>query len=201
MAVGTRAPGEIIEDALPIEGPSLDVGSWLFVGALLFWYASWWFAFFYLKAFNNNSAWKASSLHVQPPNRAYGTVVIALVILGAIAWFFGSQTIGVRGGLFRLLGPVAFILVAAGGLFQVFEQWHLGFGLTDGGYPSVFAGTMGAWAVMVIVAAVWMISIVVQARAGGDTVMRPAAAQSFGKILYALAVAGLINYILLYYAA
>jgi heme/copper-type cytochrome/quinol oxidase subunit 3 len=174
------------------------IGTWLFLGAEIFFFAAWWFAFFYLRAINNNQAWKVQG--VGPPSKGYGAVVVALAVLTALTYFLGSrQPSGAV--LFRLLTPVALVFGTATSLFQGYEMWHLGFGLTQGGYPAVFSGMTGSWVVQFALATAWLGSIVMQAGPAGDTIARRKPAGSFAWILLFLAAVGIINFILLYFVA
>jgi len=100
-----------------------------------------------------------------------------------------------------VLAPVALVLGLAACLFQGYEMWHLGFGLTQGGYPSVFSGLTGSWIIHIAGAMVWLAGVVAQSRSGGDTVLRPDSAVSFSWILLFLAGMGVISFILLYFVA
>lgn len=198
MAVRTRgrdvSPGvEALLDARVV-----SVGVWLFLAADLFFFVGWWFAFFYLRALNNNQAWMIQGL--VRPNRGFGTVVLILAVLTALAYFAASRTPG-RGSVFRLLAPVSLVLGIAAVLYQGYGMWHLGFGLTDGAYPSVFSGLTGSWLVQLAGAVAWLATVVLQAGARGDTLARPHSATSFGWILLFLAAVGIINYFLLYFVA
>lgn len=198
MAVRTRAAetGPAAEAAL--DARLTAVGVWLFLAADLFFFVAWWFAFLYLRALNNNQVFVAQG--VGPPSKGYGAVVLGLAVLAALTYAVGSRQ-PTRGFLFRLLTPIALIFGIAACLLQGYEMWHLGFGLTQGGYPSVFSGLSSAWVIQFALATAWLAGIVTQSRAGGDTIARPQPAASFGWILLFLAAVGVINYILLYLVA
>jgi heme/copper-type cytochrome/quinol oxidase subunit 3 len=172
-------------------------GTWLFLAAEIFFFLAWWFAFFYLRALNNNQSWKAGA---GPPSKGYGAVVLALALLTAATYFLGSRQLS-RAFLFQLLTPVALVFGVATCLFQGYAMWHLGFGLTDGGYPSVFAGLAGSWVVQFALATAWLGSIVMQVGPAGDTIARRRPAGSFAWVLVFLASVAVINYILLYLVA
>jgi heme/copper-type cytochrome/quinol oxidase subunit 3 len=174
------------------------VGTWLFLAADTTFFIAWWFAFFYLRALNNNQSWRAQG--VSPPSKGYGAVVLAFAVLTAITYWVGSRQ-ATRTVLFRLLTPVALVLALATVLFQAYELWHLGFGLTQGAYPSVFSGLSGAWVIQFAFATAWLATIVVQTRPNGDTLARRQPAASFAWIVLFLAAIGAINYILLYFVA
>lgn len=190
-------------DVLPAAEIALDarvvaVGVWLFLAANLFFFAGWYFAFFYLRALNNNQAWKLQG--VGPPSRAYGLIVLALTIITVTCYWLASRT-PIRRATFQLLGPVALVVGVATLLFQGYEMWHLGFGLTQGGYPSVFAGLTGSWLIEFLFAVGWLATIVVQARPLGDTMVRPQSAAAFSWVLVFLAGAAALNFLLLYLVA
>ena len=198
MAVRTRAAeaGAAAEAAL--DARLTAVGVWLFLAADLFFFVAWWFAFLYLRALNNNQAFVAQG--VGPPSKGYGAVVLGLAVLAALTYAVGSRQ-PTRAFLFRLLTPIALVFGIAACLLQGYEMWHLGFGLTQGGYPSVFSGLSSAWVIQFALATAWLAGIVTQSRPGGDTIARPQPAASFGWILLFLAAVGVINYILLYLVA
>jgi heme/copper-type cytochrome/quinol oxidase subunit 3 len=194
--VAVRTHYEAAADAeVLLDTRLVAIGTWLFLGAEIFFFAAWWFAFFYLRAVNNNQAWKAQG--VGPPSKGYGAAVLALAVLTAITYFLGSRQAS-RDLIFRLLTPIALVFGVATCLFQGYEMWHLGFGLTQGGYPSIFSGMTGSWVIQFALATAWLGSIVMQAGPAGDTTARRKPAGSFAWILLFLAAVGIINYILLY---
>jgi heme/copper-type cytochrome/quinol oxidase subunit 3 len=199
VAVRTRGyeqPGATAEALLDVR--LVAVGTWLFLAAQIFFFAAWWFAFFYLRALNNNQAWRAEG--VGPPSKGYGAVIMILAILTAATYFVGSRQ-STRSVLFRLLTPVALVFGIATCLFQGYEMWHLGFGLTQGGYPSVFSGMTTAWLLQFVGTTGWLASIVTQTGPAGDTITRRQPAASFAWVLLFLAAIGVVNYILLYLVA
>src|ERR1700694_2783707 len=60
----TGSPADVALDARVV-----SVGIWLFLAADAFFFAGWYFAFFYLRALNNNQAWIIQGL--TRPNRGY----------------------------------------------------------------------------------------------------------------------------------
>ncbi|HEX9094669.1 MAG TPA: hypothetical protein VF990_01060 [Candidatus Dormibacteraeota bacterium] len=198
MAVRTQTYDSAADAEVALDTRLVAVGTWLFLGAEIFFFAAWWFAFFYLRALNNDQAWKAQGIGA--PSKGYGAVVLVLALLAAGAYWVGSRAPS-GAVLFRLLTPVALVLGIATCLFQGYEMWHLGFGMTDGGYPSVFSGLTGSWVVQFALATAWLGSIVTQSGPAGDTIARRKPAGSFAWILLFLAAVGIINYILLYLVA
>ncbi|HEV2012558.1 MAG TPA: hypothetical protein VGR77_01530 [Candidatus Dormibacteraeota bacterium] len=198
MAVRTHAGAALPEAELALDARVVSVGVWLFLSADLFFFAGWWFSYFYLRALNNNNAWIVDGL--TRPNKAFGLVVLLLFILSAVT-YWATTRVAVRSALFGLLAPVSLVLGVAACLFQGYGMWHLGFGLTQGGYPSVFAGSTVSWLIQIVFAVVWLATVVAQVGPAGDTRRRPHAAASFGWILLFLAAIGIINYFLLYLVA
>jgi heme/copper-type cytochrome/quinol oxidase subunit 3 len=198
VAVRTRAGAALPEAELALDARVVSVGVWLFLSANLFFFAGWWFSYFYLRALNNNNAWIVDGL--TRPNKAYGLVVLLLFILSAVS-YWATTRVAIRSALFGLLAPVSLVLGVAACLFQGYGMWHLGFGLTEGGYPSVFSGLTASWLIQLVFAVVWLATVVAQVGPAGDTRRRPHAAASFAWILLFLAAVGIINYILLYLVA
>jgi heme/copper-type cytochrome/quinol oxidase subunit 3 len=198
VAVRGRTSELVPETDLALDARVVGVGVWLFLAADIFFFAGWWFSFFYLRALNNNNAWIVDGL--TRPNKAYGLVVLLLAIASAVVYWAATR-VAVPSALFGLLAPVSLVLGIAACLFQGYGMWHLGFGLTQGGYPSVFAGLTFSWLIQFAFAVVWLATVVVQAAPARDTALRPHAAVSFAWILLFLAAIGIINYILLYLVA
>ena len=198
MAVRTRSYGAAADAETLLDGRLVAIGTWLFLAAQLFFFAGFWFAFFYLRALNSNQAWRTQG--VGPPSKAYGAVVVILAILTAATYFVGSRQ-PTRAVLFRLLTPVALIFAIATCVFQGYEMWHLGFGLTQGAYPSVFSGMTTAWLLQFVGTTAWLASIVTQTGPAGDTITRRQPASSFAWVFLFLAAIGVVNYILLYLVA
>jgi heme/copper-type cytochrome/quinol oxidase subunit 3 len=193
VAARADAPDIIPESVL--DRRVVEAGTWLALAADTFFWAAWWFTFFYLRALNNNQSWTPNG--VGPPARGFGLVVLGLVVLMALSYWV-TTIVAVRSFWFDLLAPVSLVLGIAACLFQGYGMWHLGFGLTEGGYASVFAGMTGSWVIHLVFAVGWLATIVVQARPAGDTALRPHAARTFGWVLLYLAGVGVINFILLY---
>jgi heme/copper-type cytochrome/quinol oxidase subunit 3 len=197
VAVKTARYPEAEAAAVALDVRIASVGMWLFLAANAFYYAAWYFAFFYLKALNNNAAWVTKGLTM--PSRAYGTVVLVLALVSAAAWITASRTTRILSLAWRLPAVVALVVGLGVVLLQGYEMWHLGFGLTQGGYPSVFVGLTGSFVVEFAAAMFWLGTIIVQARAGGDTVVRPASSVAFVNLVAFLSVVAIVNWIVLYF--
>jgi heme/copper-type cytochrome/quinol oxidase subunit 3 len=190
----TSSTGDATLDARVV-----SIGIWLFLAADAFYFAGWYFAFFYLRALNNNQAWIIHDL--TRPSRGFGTLVLLLVVLSATSYYVASRATAGQSMTWAVLAPIALVLGLAACLFQGYGMWHLGFSPTQGGYPSVFSGLTGSWIIQIAAAMAWLAGIVAQSRPGGDTLLRPASAVSFSWILLFLAGMGVISFILLYLVA
>jgi heme/copper-type cytochrome/quinol oxidase subunit 3 len=170
------------------------VGVWMFVIADLFFFAAFFFAFFYLRAVNNDTSWEPPG--VTHPTRAIGALIAVLLVVTAGCYYVAVRSAGVD----RLL---LWLALAAGVLaigVQVYEFRHLGFDPQQGGgYPSVFVGLKGALMVQLAAAVLWLLTHIAQARPVGDWAARKATATTFSSFLAFLAGIGIIAYIVLYF--
>src|ERR1700680_5322940 len=84
---------------LPAEewAPELDarvtrIGMRIFLGADVFFFAAFFFAFFYLRALNNDYAWlPPGTTH---PTRAIGAIIVLLLVLCAAFYMLGARALG-----------------------------------------------------------------------------------------------------------
>lgn len=174
------------------------VGMYLWIGADVLFFAAWFFAFFYLRALNNNHDW--TTVWTVHPRRYMGGSILLLIAISAGAYWLGTRALVNQRSNGRTL---LWLALAAGILcvvFQIYEFRHLGFDpRLGGGYPSVFVGLTGAWLVQVVGAMLWLASHIAQMRPNGDVMVRPASAAIFGYFLAFLAGIGLIAYLVLYF--
>ena len=194
-------PGLVV--AAPEWAPAVDaritrVGMWLFVGADVFFFAAYFFAFFYLRSLNNDYAWLPEG--TTHPTRAIGALIVLLLVLCAACYALGARTVARTPASSRVLFWLA---LAAGVLFcgvQLYEFRHLGFDpQLGGGYPSLFVGLKGVLLAQVVGSLLWLGTHIAQATPTGDTVARPASAALFGNFLIFLAGVSLVAYLVLYF--
>jgi heme/copper-type cytochrome/quinol oxidase subunit 3 len=174
------------------------VGMWIWIGADVFFFAAWFFAFFYLRALNNNNDWMAAG--ITHPTRAIGAAIFLLFAISAGLFWVGARSVVSQ----HATGRILFWLALAAGIacfgVQIYEFRHLGFDpQMGGGYPSVFIGMKGAWLVEVVGSMFWLASTIAQTKPSGDVLVRPASANYFGYFLVFLAGIGLISYVVLYF--
>jgi len=174
------------------------VGMWMFIGADALFFVAFLFAFFYLKALNNDHLWM--SQWVFHPRRNGGTIIVALLVVSAALVFLGARSLAktpASARMFFWLALLAGVLCVG---FQVNELRNLPFDPTlGGGYPSVFVGLKGVLMVQVVGAMLWLATHIHQANPTGDSVARPASAGAFGHFMIFLAGVGLVSFLVLYY--
>jgi Heme/copper-type cytochrome/quinol oxidase, subunit 3 len=194
-------PGLVV--AAPEWAPEVDarltrVGMWLFLGADVFFFAAYFFAFFYLRSMNNDYAWLPEG--TTHPTRAIGALIVLLLVLCAAFYVLGARTVAKTPAASRLLFWLA---LAAGVLFcvvQLYEFRNLGFDpQLGGGYPSLFVGLKGVLLAQVVGSLLWLGSHIAQANPTGDSAARPASAAIFGNFLIFLAGVSLVAYLVLYF--
>jgi heme/copper-type cytochrome/quinol oxidase subunit 3 len=187
----------------PEWAPEVDAGlartgMWIFMGADAMLFVAFFFAFFYLKALNNDHLWM--SQWVVHPRRNGGTIIVALLVVSAALVFLGARSVAktpASARMFFWLALLAGVLCVG---FQIYEFKHLPFDPTlGGGYPSVFVGLKGILMVQVVGAMLWLGTHIHQANPTGDSVARPASAVAFGNFMIFLAGVGLVSYLVLYF--
>jgi heme/copper-type cytochrome/quinol oxidase subunit 3 len=193
-ALVTHSP----EWAPEIDARLARVGTRIWIVADVFFFAAWFFAFFYLRALNNDYSWLPTG--TTHPTRGIGALIALLVILSAAFYWAGARAVAPQpstGRLFFWLALVAGILCFA---VQIYEFRNLGFDpQLGGGYPSVFVGLKGVWLFQLTGALFWLATQIAQARPLGDATIRPASASIFGNFMIFLAAIGLVSYLVLYF--
>jgi len=187
----------------PEWAPEVDAGlartgMWIFMGADALFFAAFFFAFFYLKALNNDHLWM--SQWVVHPRRNGGAIIVALLVVSAALVFLGARSVAktpASARIFFWLALLAGVLCVG---FQIHEFKTLPFDPTlGGGYPSVFYGLKGVLMVQLVGALIWLGTHIHQASATGDSTARPASAVVFGNFMILLAGVSLVSYLVLYF--
>jgi heme/copper-type cytochrome/quinol oxidase subunit 3 len=174
------------------------VGMRIFIGADVMVFVAFLFAFFYLKALNNNHDWMPKGdIH---PRRYIGGIIVVLLILCAGLVVLGARTVASTPARSRLIFWVALVSGLAVVVLQVYEFKHLGFDPQLGGaYPSVFVGLKGALLVQIVGALFWVGTLIHQTSPTGDSVARPASAVAFSYFMIFLAAISLVAYLVLFF--
>jgi heme/copper-type cytochrome/quinol oxidase subunit 3 len=110
----------------------------LLASATVFFFLSFFFAYFYLRSINNHGMWKPK--HVDA-SVTWGTIVMACIVLSAMLVRFGriDQT-AARREAFRLKALAALVLGIAALVLQAIAWTQQSFGPADGAYASVYFG-------------------------------------------------------------
>jgi heme/copper-type cytochrome/quinol oxidase subunit 3 len=174
------------------------LGMRIFVGADAMLFVAFFFAFFYLKALNNNHEWMPKGdIH---PRRYVGGIIVLLLMVCAGLVFLAARGVARMPATARLFFAVALLAGVLCIGFQIYEFKHLGFDpQLGGGYPSVFVGLKGLLMVQVVGGLAWLATHVHQANPTGDSVARPASAIAFANFMIFLAATSLVAYLVLYF--
>lgn len=138
-------------EAEPVEWQprALWVGARLLCGALCFFFASFVFAYFYLRLLDVNHAWKIG--HVNP-GLGLG-VVIAVVLVASAALL---RLAAMRPARALALAGIALGLALLSVVLQVIQWTTLGFGPGSGGYASVYVGWTSSFTVLSLFCIYWI---------------------------------------------
>ena len=174
------------------------VGTRIWIVADVFFFAAWFFAFFYLRALNNDYSWlPAGTTH---PTRGIGAIIVLLAIVSAALYWAGARAIVTQRATARMFLWLALIAGVLCFAVQIYEFRNLGFDPQQGGgYPSVFVGLKGVWLFQLTAAMFWVATQIAQARPLGDATIRPKSAATFGSFMVFLAAIALVSYLVLYF--
>lgn len=128
---------------------ALWVGSRQLCGAVAFFFAAFFFAYFYLRSLDTNKSWTIGSVH---PPVGFGVAILVVLVLSAVALRAAAQ----RPELTVRAGGAALSLALLAIVLQVIEWFTLGFGPASGGYASVFIGWTVAYAVYNLLCVYWI---------------------------------------------
>jgi heme/copper-type cytochrome/quinol oxidase subunit 3 len=169
------------------------------------------FAYLYLRALDSNGDWRPK--HVNPSG-GIGAALVACLVLCAVAYLAGVRSL--RDGTERpwrlaASAALAFGLGAVG--LIVAQLASIRFGPTSGGYASVFIGWHAFYGLNLLLALVWLETLVAQSlhartqQAAPETgavgapfaVMRPSG-DALAIVLSVTVAFGILGYVLLYVA-
>ena len=191
---------------IPIEAPDLEariisVGAYLGAAAVAFFFMTFLFAFFYLRALNTNGLWGGGKPghHVHP---ALTVGIIVLICVLASVALVRLSLVGLNTGKVhaRGVGIAALVLGLVAVAVQCWQYTDLGFGPGDGGYASVYLGWTGFFTVVAFFTLLWLEMLLASSRPGGQ--MRPgrleADVASFSIVWTMLGIVEVAAFILLY---
>ena len=144
----------VIEEPPELLGRNLVSASYLLSGATAFFFVSFLFAFFYLRALNNNGLWKPSGIDASV---GWGTAVVACYVLSALLVRLGlTDHRALRRDRWRLKGLAALLVGVVGLVLQGIAWGQQSFGPADGGFASVYFGWTAFIFLFVLGAMIWL---------------------------------------------
>jgi heme/copper-type cytochrome/quinol oxidase subunit 3 len=150
MEASAPVAGHIEPEPPEWQPRAIWVGGRLLCGAISFFFASFVFAFFYLKALDLNHNWKIGNV---TPDGGLGISIAALFLFSAVIYrLTARRQIGdsMAGGMVAVvMGLVAVVL-------QFFEYTVLDFGASQGGYAAVFFGWTATYAIVALMGLYWI---------------------------------------------
>jgi len=138
-------------------------GSRLAIGALVFVFGSFAFAYFYLRSLDSAGRWP-NTLY-KAPSMLLGTVIMLLVLTSAGVHYYGLQQI--KAGhkkVWQVCGLVALILGLGAVATQIVELIYLPFPPGSSGFASVFTGFYPVFIVILLSALIWLEILLARAR-------------------------------------
>ncbi|MGA8718698.1 MAG: hypothetical protein WB557_11880 [Solirubrobacteraceae bacterium] len=152
MGASASAPvGDHIEPEPPEWQPrAIWVGGRLLCGAISFFFASFVFAFFYLKALDTNHSWKIGRI---VPDGGFGIAIAALFLFSAVIYRLAARR---PAGDSMAAGTIAVVMGLAAVVLQFVEYTVLDFGASQGGYAAVFFGWTATYAIVALLGLYWI---------------------------------------------
>ncbi len=152
MEASASAPvGDHIEPEPPEWQPrAIWVGGRLLCGAISFFFASFVFAFFYLKALDTNHSWKIGRV---VPDGGFGIAIAALFLFSAVIYRLAARR---PAGDSMAAGMIAVLMGVAAVVLQFVEYTVLDFGASQGGYAAVFFGWTATYAIVALMGLYWI---------------------------------------------
>src|SRR5215471_16283719 len=146
---------EVVEDEQPeVLGRNLISAGYLLAGATAFFFVAFLFAYFYLRALNNNAMWKPKGVDASV---GWGSAVVACYVVSALLVRLGvADHRAMRRDRWRVKGLAALLVGVVGLVLQVIAWTHQGFGPSDGGFASVYFGWTAFLFLFVFVTLLWL---------------------------------------------
>ena len=152
MEASASAPvaGHIEPEPPEWQPRAIWVGGRLLCGAISFFFASFVFAFFYLKALDTNHSWKIGRV---VPDGGFGIAIAALFLFSAVIYRLAARR---PAGDSMAAGLIAVLMGLAAVVLQFVEYIVLDFGASQGGYAAVFFGWTVTYAIVALMGLYWI---------------------------------------------
>lgn len=152
MEASASAPtgGHIQPEPPEWQPRAIWVGGRLLCGAISFFFASFLFAFFYLKALDVNHSWKIGRV---VPDGGFGIAIAALFLFSAVIYRLAARR---PAGDSMAAGMIAVLMGLAAVVLQFVEYIVLDFGASQGGYAAVFFGWTATYAIVALMGLYWI---------------------------------------------
>ena len=150
MEASAPAAGHIQPEPPEWQPRAIWVGGRLLCGAISFFFASFLFAFFYLKALDVNHNWKIGNV---TPDGGIGLAVAALFLFSAVIYRLAARR---PAGDSMAAGMIAVLMGLAAVVLQFIEYIVLDFGASQGGYAAVFFGWTATYAIVALLGLYWI---------------------------------------------
>ncbi len=126
------------------------LGGRLLCGVISFFFASFLFAFFYLKALDVNHNWKVGQV---VPDGGIGVSIASLFVLSAVIYRLGARR---PAGDSMAAGIIAVLAGLIAVVLQFIEYVVIDFGAASGGYAAVFFGWTVTYAIVALIGLYWI---------------------------------------------
>ncbi len=150
MEASAPTAGHIQPEPPDWQPRALWVGGRLLCGAISFFFASFLFAFFYLKALDVNHNWKMGNV---VPDGGIGIAIAALFLFSAVIFRLTATR---PAGDTMAAGMLAVGMGLAAVVLQFIEYIVLDFGASQGGYAAVFFGWTSTYAIVALMGLYWI---------------------------------------------
>ena len=174
--------------------------SYLLASATAFFFISFLFAFFYLRALNTNGLWGGG----KPGHHVHAAMTVGIIVLVSVL----ASTALLRVALMQLRARAAWRTAALVSLLlglvavavQIWQYTDLGFGPGDGGYASVCLGWTGFFSIILLVAMLRLETILASTRrlVAGPGVSHEAEVAGLSIVVNVLALVEIAAFVLLY---
>lgn len=142
------------EEPPELLGRNLISAGYLMAGATAFFFIAFVFAYFYLRALDNNGMWKPKGIDASV---GWGTAIVACYVLSALLVRLGlNDHRALRRDRWRVKGLAALLVGLVALVLQAIGWTHQSFGPADGGYASVYFGWTAFLFLFVLGTLVWL---------------------------------------------